>query len=85
MMPYKMHSAPNKSRFTLNGLTATSLEGVMVAATIRDVAQKAGITMFTVPLVLNGKPNVSGETQPKVLKAAEEVGYYHLHIVSVSE
>ncbi|MBA7691753.1 HTH-type transcriptional repressor PurR [subsurface metagenome] len=77
----RLQEEPGKD---LNGLTTTSLEGVIVAATIRDVAQKAGITISTASLVLNGKPNVSEETQQKVFKAAEELDY-HPHIVSASE
>lgn len=55
-----------------------------MAATIRDAARKAGINISTASIVLNGKPNMSEETQQKMLKATEELNY-HPHIVSASE
>lgn len=48
---------------------------------IRDVAKKAGVAVSTASLALNGKPNVSEETQQRVLKVAEELDY-HPHSVA---
>ena len=47
-----------------------------MAATIRDVAKKAGVSVSTASLALNGKPLVSPETRRKVLEAARELNYY---------
>ncbi|RYX83129.1 LacI family transcriptional regulator [bacterium] len=47
--------------------------------TMRDVAQKAGVSSTTVSLVLNGRQPAGGpisvETQERVLAAARELGY----------
>lgn len=43
--------------------------------TISDVAEKSGVSIATVSLVLNGKPGVSQQTRMRVLEAAQELGY----------
>lgn len=43
--------------------------------TMRDVAQRAGVSKATVSLVLNKKPGVSPETRQAVLLAVEELAY----------
>jgi len=43
--------------------------------TIKDVAAEAGVSLMTVSLVMNNKPNVSDETREKVLKAAKKLNY----------
>lgn len=43
--------------------------------TITNVAQRSGVSLSTVSLVLNNKPGVASETRAKVLEAAEELGY----------
>lgn len=43
--------------------------------TIRDVAQKAGVSPATVSLVLNNRQGVGPETRRLVHQAAEELGY----------
>lgn len=47
----------------------------MPIATIFDVAKKAGVSIKTVSLVMNGRANVRDETRARVLKAAEELNY----------
>ncbi|MDC7287875.1 LacI family DNA-binding transcriptional regulator [Blautia schinkii] len=44
-------------------------------ASIRDVAQKAGVGVGTVSRVLNGSGYVSAETKKKIEDAIEELGY----------
>lgn len=44
-------------------------------ATIRDVADRAGVSSSTVSRVLNGYSMVSDEMQALVMKAADELGY----------
>lgn len=44
--------------------------------TIKDVAQKAGVSLSTVSLVLNHKKNVSEETVRKVQQAIDELNYH---------
>lgn len=43
--------------------------------TIKDVAEKAGITVTTVSRVMNNKKNVSAKTKKKVLDAIKELNY----------
>lgn len=43
--------------------------------TIQDIARFAGVGVGTVSRVLNGHPNVSSETEAKVRKAIEALGY----------
>lgn len=43
--------------------------------TISNVAQKSGVSLATVSLVLNNKPGVATETRARVLEAAEALGY----------
>jgi len=42
---------------------------------IRDVAQKAGVSVATVSFVLNGTQKIRPETQRRVLSAVQELGY----------
>ena len=43
--------------------------------TIRDIAEKAGVSINTVSRALNNKPDISEETRRKILKIAQELGY----------
>jgi LacI family transcriptional regulator len=45
------------------------------SATIQDVAEKAGVSVSTVSRVLNGKVDVAGDTQERILAVIEELGY----------
>ena len=45
------------------------------AVTIRDVANKAGVSVTTVSRVLNGKDDISEETTKKVLAVVQDLGY----------
>lgn len=49
---------------------------------IRDVAQRAGVAISTVSKVLNGYPNISGETREKVNEAIRELNYIPNSIAS---
>lgn len=46
-----------------------------MAATIKDVAKRAGVSIATVSNVINGSKRVSPELKGKVQKAIEELGY----------
>ncbi|WP_041076065.1 LacI family DNA-binding transcriptional regulator [Thermotoga caldifontis] len=43
--------------------------------TMRDIAERAGVSVNTVSRVLNNKPDISKETREKILKIAKELGY----------
>lgn len=43
--------------------------------TIKDIAERAGVSINTVSRALNNKPDVSQETREKVLRIARELGY----------
>jgi DNA-binding LacI/PurR family transcriptional regulator len=43
--------------------------------TIIDIANASGVSVSTVSRILNGKPDVSSETRPRVLRIIEEFGY----------
>jgi len=44
--------------------------------TLKDIAERAGVTSATVSMVINNKPNISETTRRKVLKIAHELNYY---------
>lgn len=46
-----------------------------MAVTIRDVAEKAGVSASTVSRVLNGKGTISGETKKRIFDVMEELQY----------
>src|SRR5207245_8627942 len=50
--------------------------GLRRMATIRQVAEKAGVSVATVSYVLNDVRKVRPETKQRVLSAARELGYY---------
>ena len=48
----------------------------MTRPTIKDIAEKAGVSITTVSLVLNGKElRISAETKKKIIKIANELNY----------
>ena len=44
-------------------------------ATIKDIAQAAGVSLATVSRVINNGPKVGNETRKRVKKIMEEMGY----------
>ena len=46
-----------------------------MASTVREVAERAGVSAATVSLVLNGKGGISEETRTRVLMAAADLNY----------
>lgn len=48
----------------------------MAGSTIYDIAKKAGVSIATVSRVVNKSEGISEETREKVLKVADELGYY---------
>lgn len=47
-----------------------------MAATIKQIAELAGVAPTTVSLVLNGSPKIGDKTRAHVLKIADELDYY---------
>ena len=45
-------------------------------ATIKDIAERAGVSKGAVSYALNGQPGVSEETRERILSIAREVGWY---------
>lgn len=52
-------------------------------ATIKDIADRCGVSTATVSNILNGKQKVSEETRKRVLSVAEELHYFPNHIARV--
>ncbi|MBN2281165.1 MAG: LacI family DNA-binding transcriptional regulator [Candidatus Marinimicrobia bacterium] len=48
-------------------------------STIKDVAKKAGVSISTVSLVINGKGYVAPETREKIMSTIQELNYKPLH------
>jgi len=46
-----------------------------MVVTLRDVAQRAGVSSATVSRVLAGRPHVSDETRRRVLAAVKDLDY----------
>jgi DNA-binding LacI/PurR family transcriptional regulator len=44
--------------------------------TIRDIAQRAGVSKGAVSYALNGRPGVSEDTRDRILAIADELGWY---------
>jgi len=49
---------------------------VIWLTTIKDIAEKAGVSPSTVSNVLNGRPNVGAETRERVLKICDEWSFH---------
>ncbi len=47
-----------------------------MAVTLKDIAERAGVTTATVSMVINNKSNISEATKKKVLAIASELNYY---------
>ena len=45
-------------------------------ATIRDIAERAGVSKVAVSYALNGRPGVSDETRERIVAIARELGWY---------
>ena len=43
--------------------------------TIRDIAEKTGVSVAAVSLAINNKPGVGDETRKNIIRVAEELGY----------
>jgi LacI family transcriptional regulator len=49
--------------------------GVRKYITMKDIAEKAGVSVNTVSRVLNNKPDISKQTRENVLRIAKQLGY----------
>ncbi len=47
-----------------------------MATTLKDIAQRAGVTSATVSMVINNKPNISKTTRERVMAIARELNYH---------
>ena len=48
----------------------------MAGSTIYDIAKKAGVSIATVSRVMNNSDGIADKTREKVLKVADDLGYY---------
>lgn len=48
----------------------------MSKTTIRDIAEKAGVSLSAVSIAMNGKKGISEETRASILQIAAELGYH---------
>lgn len=53
-----------------------------MAVGLKDIAQKAGVSLMSVSRALNGAAGVGEKTRQKVLKIADEMGYVHNKLAS---
>ena len=44
--------------------------------TIRDIAERAGVSKGAVSYALNGRPGVSDDTRERIISIANELGWY---------
>ena len=44
--------------------------------TIRDIAERAGVSKVAVSYALNGQPGVSAATRERIVSIADELGWY---------
>ncbi len=54
-------------------------------AGIKDVAEKAGVSISTVSYVMSGKRSIKEETRRKVMRAAQELGYQPKNQVKIPQ
>ena len=54
----------------------TGKKGHGKRATIKDIAERAGVSKGAVSYALNGRPGVSDETRARILAIADEFGWY---------
>src|SRR5262245_30305465 len=66
-----MRAAPRRRRPARTGAS----RGVDVMTTIADVAKAAGVSISTVSYAMSGKRTISPETQARVARAIEELGF----------
>lgn len=64
---------PRRTKIAIETRRAISLSGAK--PTIRNVAERAGVSKSLVSLVMRGSPHVSERRRQAVLKAARELGY----------
>lgn len=50
---------------------------LIMKVTIKDIAEKAGVSVSAVSFALNNKPGVSQKTRALIYKTAKELGYVH--------
>jgi DNA-binding LacI/PurR family transcriptional regulator len=58
------------------GETGVSEHSRQGRVTIRDIAQRAGVSKGAVSYALNGRPGVSEDTRERILSIANELGWY---------
>src|ERR671926_1671924 len=77
-----MHRTYNEAMTTLTDIIKSSKESTARAATIRDVAALAGVSIKTVSRVVNQEPGVSDELTERVYEAIRLLGYQHNTVAS---
>lgn len=75
MVGYDPHQIPYDSAPAAGWPMSRKSVGGSGRPTIRDVAQRAGVSSTAVSLTLNNRPGVSEATKERILAAAKEIGW----------
>jgi DNA-binding LacI/PurR family transcriptional regulator len=78
--PLKRHNATALSDVTAQTFQQTPRMGVLTmarrsSATLRDIAERVGVSVSAVSMALADHPRIGAETKSRVLRAADELGY----------
>jgi DNA-binding LacI/PurR family transcriptional regulator len=63
-------------RWVSDDRAVNTVEDRAERVTIRDIAERAGVSKGAVSYALNGRPGVSDDTRARILAIAEELGWY---------
>lgn len=68
---------------TISHIKQGKLKGIIILATLKEVAKEAGVSIKTVSRVVNQETSVNKETREKVLKVIEALNYRPNHFAKM--